>query len=250
MSNIYPKQIDSFSKNELMELEKFINNCINQSETKDEFTELLKTKGYSIRFGRCSKNITFILPDGRRIRNHYLISYSKQDLSTEGIRKRLNMKSLETLRQAELNNKLFCERNNIKPQNHPYIYVLKCQDNCYYVGYTNRFEKRMKQHFIKCKRVTWTALHPPIEIIKVIDISNTEIDDYNKYETAETIHFMKKYGIENVRGGDFIFEDTNEIIHLLKTHGFEVKNNSLFPTSDSSDVYRNCMLELNGRRVY
>lgn len=247
-TKIYKTQKDNFTKHELSELVTQVNNHLNHSKTKKEFKSLMSDSGYNVQFGDFSKNITFIHPDGRRIRNHYLLDFSEEDLSTDGIRRRLNMPDLATLRQNTLKkNEIseFCVTNKIHTKKHPYIYVLKLENDCYYIGYTNRFEKRMEQHFFDCKRVIWTNIHHPMKIIKVIDISKVEIPDYNKYESAETIRFMQEYGIEKVRGGDFVSEDTNEIRRLLKTHGFDTINNSLFPISDASDIYRNCMFELN-----
>ena len=76
------------------------------------------------------------------------------------------------------------------------LYVLKLQNDKYYIGITNDLKKRYKQH-INGKGSSWTRIHKPIEILE-----NMNIDDYFD-ETKYTIKYMSKYGIDNVRGGSF-----------------------------------------------
>ena len=71
-----------------------VNECINNAKTKEEFLSDMEREGYEVEFGKFARNITFIFPDKRRIRNYYLLELSQDDLSTEGIRQRLNMPSL------------------------------------------------------------------------------------------------------------------------------------------------------------
>lgn len=75
------------------------------------------------------------------------------------------------------------------------IYILKCQDNKYYVGRTKNIEKRIIQHFT-LDGSNWTKKYKPIEIINQYD--GDEFDE-EKY----TLLTMDKYGIENVRGGSY-----------------------------------------------
>lgn len=146
--------------------------------------------------------------------------------------------------------KTFCEENGIQPENHPYVYVLRLRNKCYYVGYTNRFLGRMTEHLVTEKRVQWTNAHHPIEIAKVIDISNTKLSDPIKYETAETIRLINNYGVEKVRGGDFTTLDTKEIVRLLFKHGFVIKNNLLYQRLKISELYLNCMIESKNREMF
>jgi hypothetical protein len=75
------------------------------------------------------------------------------------------------------------------------IYILKCEDNKYYVGRTKNMEKRVIQHFT-LNGSKWTKKYKPIEIINHYD--GDEFDE-EKY----TLLTMDKYGIENVRGGSY-----------------------------------------------
>lgn len=73
-----------------------------------------------------------------------------------------------------------------------YIYVLKLQNNKYYVGKTDNLKRRLNQH-IRGNGATWTKLYKPIDIIDLMEEEdNTEKDI--------TLKYMQIYGCENVRG--------------------------------------------------
>ena len=78
------------------------------------------------------------------------------------------------------------------------IYVLKCENDMYYVGKTHNFPKRYDEH-LSGKGSFWTKLYKPVEIIEIVD-NNTD----NKYiEDIYVWKYMEKYGIENVSGGSY-----------------------------------------------
>lgn len=77
------------------------------------------------------------------------------------------------------------------------IYILKLQNDKYYVGKTNKLNLRVNEHF-EGDGSAWTKLYKPIEISQVI--KNCDTYDEDKY----TIKTMAKYGIDNVRGGSFV----------------------------------------------
>ena len=77
-----------------------------------------------------------------------------------------------------------------------YIYVLKLQQNKYYIGKTNNPDVRIDNHF-QSNGSQWTKKYKPIHLIEIIaDCDNFDEDKY-------TIKYMEKYGINNVRGGSF-----------------------------------------------
>ena len=80
-----------------------------------------------------------------------------------------------------------------------YIYILRLEDGCYYVGETNNIERRYKQHCEGKHSAKWTSLHKPIEIIFTTEVKNDT--DENNY----TRLYMKKIksGINKVRGGNY-----------------------------------------------
>lgn len=77
------------------------------------------------------------------------------------------------------------------------IYVLSLLDNKYYVGRTDNFTNRMKEHEMGGASA-WTTKYPPLEVVeKIDDASPFDEDKYVK-------QYMSKYGIDNVRGGSYI----------------------------------------------
>jgi hypothetical protein len=79
------------------------------------------------------------------------------------------------------------------------IYILKLENNKYYVGKSNDLETRLTSHKNGLASA-WTKKYKPISVEKVIP--NASSYDKNK----ETIEYMGKYGIDNVRGGIYVTE--------------------------------------------
>jgi len=74
-----------------------------------------------------------------------------------------------------------------------FVYVLKLQDHCFYVGFSQDLETRIATHFMG-KGSQWTRLHPPIGI-ESIQPGDEAI------EQLTTIALMAQRGWEKVRGG-------------------------------------------------
>ena len=77
-----------------------------------------------------------------------------------------------------------------------FIYVLKLENNKYYVGKTNNIDFRLEQHF-NYGGSKWTKIHKPIEVVEMVP--DCDAFDEDKY----TIMYMDKHGIDNVRGGSY-----------------------------------------------
>jgi predicted GIY-YIG superfamily endonuclease len=77
-----------------------------------------------------------------------------------------------------------------------YIYVLKLENNKYYIGKTKNMSFRLESHF-NAEGSFWTKKYKPIELLEIFP--NCDNYDEDKY----TIKYMEKYGITNVRGGSF-----------------------------------------------
>ena len=90
------------------------------------------------------------------------------------------------------------------------IYILKLENNKYYVGKTNNIESRLENHFNN-NGSFWTKKYKPESIVEII--KNCDEFDEDKY----TLKMMKKYGIENVRGGSFCkFKLSNDNVNTIK----------------------------------
>ncbi len=76
------------------------------------------------------------------------------------------------------------------------IYILKLNDNKYYVGKTKDVNKRFQDHF-SGNGSSWTQLYKPIEVIKVIN--NASIFEEDK----QVKELMNIHGIDHVRGGTY-----------------------------------------------
>jgi predicted GIY-YIG superfamily endonuclease len=76
------------------------------------------------------------------------------------------------------------------------LYVLKLQDEKYYVGKTDNPAQRYKQH-CEGTGAAWTKKYAPVKFLETRSLKG-EHD-----ETNLTKDLMKKYGIDNVRGGAY-----------------------------------------------
>ena len=77
------------------------------------------------------------------------------------------------------------------------IYVLKLEDDCWYIGYTSNLNSRLAEHFGfrgRYKTTVWCDLHKPI---KLVDVRIGTTDD----ENSLTLEYIEKYGFGKVRGG-------------------------------------------------
>ena len=73
----------------------------------------------------------------------------------------------------------------------PIVYVLRLEDDCYYVGITTNLNQRLAQHWTGCG-AKWTRLHKPVEVLRVV---------YQGHEQVVTNEMIAMYGREKVRGG-------------------------------------------------
>jgi hypothetical protein len=79
----------------------------------------------------------------------------------------------------------------------PTVYILKCDDSCYYIGKTREnYFVDIDKHFQGFGN-EWTKLHKPIRMETLRHFCDE--DDDNLY----TILYMMKYGINKVRGGSY-----------------------------------------------
>lgn len=78
------------------------------------------------------------------------------------------------------------------------LYVLECEDDCWYVGITGDLNRRWNQHRSGDGGAVWTKKHRPIRIHSECEVPNsTAALEENKF----TARLMFKHGVNQVRGG-------------------------------------------------
>jgi predicted GIY-YIG superfamily endonuclease len=117
-------------------------------------------------------------------------------------------------------------------ENFFYIYILRLEENKYYIGKTKNLRKRIEDHLSNCGSI-WTSNFKPIYFEKIIKSDdNFDEDKYVK-------KYMSQKGINNVRGGTYSTVELDlselkilrkEIIHsngrcynCLERHFYSVK---------------------------
>jgi predicted GIY-YIG superfamily endonuclease len=83
-----------------------------------------------------------------------------------------------------------------------FLYALRLQDNCWYVGMSPDVERRFKKH-CKGKGAIWTVKHKPIEVAEVRPTGKPTQAEVALLEDDMTIEYALKYGSDFVRGGGF-----------------------------------------------
>jgi hypothetical protein len=115
-----------------------------------------------------------------------------------------------------------------------FIYLLKLENDKYYVGRTKKPPKdRFNEHIIG-QGSAWTQIHKPLEIMEVIE-SQDKFD-----EDKLTIQTMEKYGIDNVRGGTFVQKDLSDEDKLIIKKMLDSSNNKCFNCSSLEHYVKDC----------
>jgi len=97
------------------------------------------------------------------------------------------------------------------------VYALKLQQDKYYIGFSQNFDKRIQAHQ-SGNGAVWTKKYPMIEVLEYFE------DVPFDMENEITQKYMSQYGWRNVRGGNYIFrnldyKETPEALHRKKKDG-------------------------------
>ena len=84
-----------------------------------------------------------------------------------------------------------------------WVYCLRCQNGCFYVGQSTALQTRMCEHFAG-QGAQWTTKNPPLSVIEAI-----ECPDGNglALEAAKTAEYCMRYGWKKVRGAGYTKPD-------------------------------------------
>ena len=83
-----------------------------------------------------------------------------------------------------------------------FLYKLKLEDNCWYVGISEDPEARVRNH-CKGKGAAWTRLHKPLvpAVVKITNLGKVSEKLAEWKEDKATERMQKRYGLNKVRGG-------------------------------------------------
>jgi hypothetical protein len=114
-----------------------------------------------------------------------------------------------------------------------YIYILKLEEEKYYIGKTNNPIFRLNEHF-NSNASSWTKKYKPLEIVEII----SDCDDYD--EDKYTKIYMDKYGIDNVRGASYTSINLDKNTKKLLLKSSYNTNNKCFKCGSIEHFYKEC----------
>jgi hypothetical protein len=113
-----------------------------------------------------------------------------------------------------------------------YIYVLKLEEEKYYIGRTENPDFRLEQHF-NGNASAWTNKYKPVQILQLYTGDNGDEDKY-------VIKYMDLYGIDNVRGGTFSQIEFDDETKRLLTKMCYSLGNKCFRCGEKGHYVRQC----------
>jgi cellular nucleic acid-binding protein len=114
-----------------------------------------------------------------------------------------------------------------------FIYILKLEQNKYYVGKTTNPEIRIEEHF-NGSGSEWTKLYKPVNVVQIIE--NCDDEDEDKY----TIKYMRKFGINQVRGGIFSKKILSHDEILIIQKMIDGNTNQCYICGEQGHFAKNC----------
>lgn len=122
------------------------------------------------------------------------------------------------------------------------VYILKLENNKYFVGHTQSIENLQSQ--IKKKNIKWISQNPYIKILKVINkCDKFDVDKYTK-------KYMEVYGIDHVRGGSYFEPELSPEIIKQITNELGISNQEIYYEEDSepdnNDIIEDSFDEIKG----
>lgn len=91
----------------------------------------------------------------------------------------------------------------------PGVYVLRLEDNCYYIGASYNVSERVTEHF-DSSGSQWTSRHPPVEVVDVFSYPHSHWGEIRERETQKTVEYMEYHSSEQVRGAQWANPDMSK----------------------------------------
>lgn len=96
---------------------------------------------------------------------------------------------------------------------HYHLYVLKLEQDKYYVGITTKTpEIRFQEHLNGVRPAKWTMRYKPVAVIDTKDLGQMTKEEAEAYETRVVLKYMKERGVNKARGGDLTSEEDYALI--------------------------------------
>ena len=99
-----------------------------------------------------------------------------------------------------------------------YIYVLALEGGNFYIGMTDNFDRRFRQHRSGIA-ADWTTLYPPIHALHCVCTGTSERSQAAKMEDEVTLALMLQHGADKVRGGQYANVSQELVDIALRSHG-------------------------------
>jgi hypothetical protein len=117
-----------------------------------------------------------------------------------------------------------------------FIYILRLEQDKYYIGKTKNPTFRVEQHFASSGSM-WTKKYKPLNVFEII----ADCDDYD--EDKYTIKYMETYGINNVRGGSFCEIKLSNKNKITLKQMIKGTNNKCYICGSESHFARECKIK-------
>ena len=112
--------------------------------------------------------------------------------------------------------------NEDNQEKHYWLYVLKLEQDKYYVGVTSKTpEIRMKEHIDGFIGAAWTRKYKPLNLLDKKELGFITYEEAEKYENKVLRKYMSERGFNNVRGGDL-----SSTGNLVKRFGWYIDESS------------------------
>jgi len=146
-------------------------------EEKSKTLQLMSEKGWENVRGYCWCQVDLPYPP-TKIKADLIVNKIEND---DESRMSIKLNNIDSIYSHIENNKLY-----------NYVYVLKLENNKYYVGSNATQANKFERHF-EGNGSPWTKTYKPVEMVSIVEGNKQK-------EKQITLQMMKKFGWENVRG--------------------------------------------------